>query len=188
MINRSAIAGIAFAATATILAPMTANAGPQAPNAMKIERMLEAAPQITIKPEKRVTIEQFKQRPDLRRHAPAIHIQSINFRFGSAEIPYSQYGKVEQIAIALDRMLRRQPGTVVLIEGHTDAVGSNYSNHRLSVRRARSLKRTLVREFGIPRYALETVGYGEEFLLVPVPYEEWRNRRVTLRRADHFLR
>ncbi len=185
MIARTAL--IALAATA-VLATGAANAGPKAPTAMKIERMLEAEPQITIKPEKRVTIEQFKHRPDLRRHAPVIHIQAINFRFGSAEIPYSQFGKVEQIAIALNRMLRRNPDTLVLIEGHTDAVGSRYSNQILSQRRARSLRRALVYNFGIPRYALETVGYGEDFLLVPVPYEEWRNRRVTLRRADQFLR
>ena len=179
---------IAIVASALFATPGLAQSGAVAPNAAKIERMLEVEPQIVVKPEKRVTVEEFKTRPDLRRHAPAIDIQAINFRFGSAEIPYSQYGKVEQIAIALDRMLRRRPGAVVLIEGHTDAVGSRYSNQNLSERRARSLKRALVREFGIPRRALETVGYGEDFLLVPVPYEEWRNRRVTLRRADHFLR
>ena len=187
MLTRSAIIALGLAATA-LLSATAANAGPKAPSAMKIERMLEAEPRIAIRPDKRVTIEQFKHRRDLRRHAPAIDIQSINFRFGSAEIPHSQYGKVEQIAIALNRMLRRNPGAVILIEGHTDAVGSRYSNQILSQRRARSLRRSLVYNFGVPRYALETVGYGEDFLLVPVPYEEWRNRRVTLRRADYFLR
>lgn len=188
MIARSVLAGFAIVALVATISPSKADAGPKAPSAAKIERMLEAKPQIVVKPEKRVTIREFKRRKDLRGHAPAIDIQAINFRFGSAEIPHSQYGKVEQIAIALDRMLRRNPDAVVLIEGHTDAVGSRYSNQRLSERRARSLKRTLVFEFGIPRHVMETAGYGEDFLLVPVPYEEWRNRRVTLRRADHFLR
>ncbi len=186
MTKRFALAGLAIAMAVTSnIAPAAAQS--VAPSAQKIERMLEAEPQVKIKPEKRVTIKEFKRRNDLRRHAPAIHIQAINFRFGSAEIPYSQYGKVEQIAIALNRMLRRHPGILVLIEGHTDAVGSHYSNQILSERRARSLRRTLVRQFGIPRRALDTVGYGEEYLLVPVSYEEWRNRRVTLRRADQFI-
>jgi outer membrane protein OmpA-like peptidoglycan-associated protein len=44
-----------------------------------------------------------------------------------------------------------------------------------------------VREFGVPRRALETVGYGEDFLLVPTQAPEWRNRRVTLRRFEDFL-
>ncbi len=187
MIDRSKLWAIAIAATAAF-GVTAANAQPVAPSAMKIERMLEAAPQIEVKPEARVTIEEFKHRDDLRSHAPAIDIQAINFAFGSAAIPYSQYGKVEQIAIALRRMLRRNPDSLVLIEGHTDAVGSRYSNQILSEARARSLKQMLVFEFGIPRRALETAGYGEDYLLVPVPYEEWRNRRVTLRRADHFLR
>jgi outer membrane protein OmpA-like peptidoglycan-associated protein len=140
-----------------------------------------------VRPDQKVTVREFKRRPELRRMAPSIDIQSINFAFGSAEIPRSQYRKVEAIADALERLLRRRPRLKVLIEGHTDAVGSAASNQVLSERRAESLKWTLVREFGIPRRALETVGYGEEFLLVPTDAPEWRNRRVTLRRFDDFL-
>ncbi|MEQ1953633.1 OmpA family protein [Mesorhizobium sp. CN2-181] len=157
------------------------------PSAAQIERKLEAPAQRSVRPDKRVTVREFKRRPDLRRAAPSIDIQSINFAFGSAEIPSSQYRKVETIATALERLLRRRPGTKVLIEGHTDAVGSAASNQVLSEDRAESLRRVLVREFGIPRRALETVGYGEEFLLVPTQNENWQNRRVTLRRIDDFL-
>jgi len=152
------------------------------PSAMQIERQLEAAPRMRIRPEDRVTIREFKKRPELRRNAPAIDIQSINFAFGSAEIPYSQYGKIENIADAIGRILRRDRRQVFLIEGHTDAVGSWGSNQGLSEARAASLKNVLASEFGIPRRALETVGYGEDFLLVPTQDEDWRNRRVTLRR------
>ena len=74
-----------------------------------------------------------------------------------------------------------------MIEGQTDAVGSAASNFALSERRAELLMLTLVREFGIPRRALDTVGYGEVVLLVPTQNENWRNRRVTLRRFDGFL-
>ncbi len=158
------------------------------PSAHKILRQLEAQPQITIKPEQRMTIQQLKRRPEIRDLAPAIDIQSINFAFGSAVIPYSQYGKVENIAEALRHLRSRGRVATVLIEGHTDAVGSTYSNQRLSERRAESLKQVLVYHFGIPGQMLQTAGYGEQFLLVPTPYEEWRNRRVTLRRVDAFLR
>ena len=158
------------------------------PSASEIQRKLEVAPQFRVKPQDRVTIQEFKRRPELRRRAPSIDIQSINFAFASAEIPYSQYGKVENIAIALDAMLSRNPGARVLIEGHTDAVGSDQTNYLLSERRAASLKNMLVVEFGIPRRALETVGYGEEYLIVPTNYESWENRRVTLRRYDAFVR
>lgn len=158
------------------------------PSAIQIERQLEARPRIQLAPEDRVTIREFKRRPDLRRAAPSIDIQAINFEFGSAEIPFSQFRKVENIATAMERLLDRDPDTQILIEGHTDAIGSFGSNQRLSEQRAASLKRVLVREFGIPSYAMETVGYGEEYLLVPTSREEWRNRRVTLRSIDDFIR
>ena len=157
------------------------------PSSDQILRRLEAPVRVAPPRNERVTIREFKRRPELRRAAPSIDIQSINFAFGSAEIPVSQYRKVEIIADALDQLLRRRPESRILIEGHTDAVGSDYSNQALSEQRAASLKRTLVRDFGLPPYALETVGYGEDFLLVPTQAEEWQNRRVTLRRIDDFI-
>ena len=179
---------VAAAALALFALPSLAAAQDAMPSATQIERQLDAGPRVKLRPDQKVTVREFKRRPELRRMAPSIDIQSINFAFGSAEIPRSQYRKVENIADALDQLLRRRPRAKVLIEGHTDAVGSAASNLALSERRAESLKWTLVQEFGIPRRALETVGYGEEFLLVPTQNENWRNRRVTLRRFDDFLR
>ncbi|MER9564790.1 OmpA family protein [Mesorhizobium sp. M0571] len=173
---------------AALAMPTLAAAQATTPSATMIERQLEAAPRVKLRPNQRVTIREFKSRPDLRRMARSIDIQSINFAFGSAAISESQYAKIENIADALQRILRHDPGARVLIEGHTDAVGSFRSNQILSEQRAASLKRILVREFGVPGYALETVGYGEEFLLVQTQNENWRNRRVTLRRFDDFIR
>ncbi|TKT76714.1 OmpA family protein [Aquamicrobium sp. LC103] len=184
MKRRTLLAGLIAAAAM----PAAALAQATTPSENQIMRQLEAAPRRRVRPEERVTVQEFKRRPELRRAAPSIEIQSINFEFGSAEISRSQYGKVEQIARALERILSRRRNVRVLIEGHTDAVGSAYSNQILSERRAGSLKRVLVRHFGIPARALETVGYGEEFLLVPTQNENWENRRVTLRRIDDFVR
>ncbi len=184
MLNRRHIAA---AIVAVLSFPTLASAQATTPSASQIERQLQAEPKIKLRRNQRVTVREFKRRPELRRMAPSIDIQSINFAFGSAEIPYSQYGKVENIATALERLIRRNPDSTVLIEGHTDAVGSRASNLVLSERRAASLRQTLVHEFGIPRYAIETAGYGEDYLLVPTLNENWRNRRVTLRRIDDFL-
>ena len=158
------------------------------PSSGEIMRQLDAAPRQRVRPEDRVTIQEFRRRPELRRAAPSIDIQAINFEFASAEIPRSEFRKVREIATALDQLSRRRRGARFLIEGHTDAVGSRESNQILSERRAASLKRVLVREFGVPARILETVGYGEDFLLVNTPNENWRNRRVTIRRIDEFVR
>lgn len=175
------------ALAATFAAPALAFAQ-ETPSEDMILRRLDAAPSRRMRDNERVTVRELKRRPDLRRAAPSIDIQSINFAFGSAEIPRSEYPKVRRIARAMEQLLRRRRRAIFLIEGHTDAVGSEYSNQILSERRAESLKRVLVQEFGIPARALETVGYGEEYLLVPTQNEEWRNRRVTLRRIDEFVR
>lgn len=173
---------------ASVYTPMAAFSQGATPSASTIERQLSVAPRKRLSAKERVTIREFKRRPELRRMAPSIDIQSINFAFGSANIANSQYDKIENIADAMERILRRDSRAAFLIEGHTDAVGSSDSNQVLSEDRAASLKGVLVREFGIPRRALETVGYGEEYLLVPTENENWRNRRVTLRRMDAFLR
>lgn len=180
---------IAVASLAALIAYNPAPAFAQSmPSASQIERSLDAPAKRRILPRnKRVTVREFKRRPELRRAAPSIDIRAINFEFGSSEIANSQYGKIENIADAMERILRRNPRASFLIEGHTDAVGSSSSNQALSEDRAASLKWVLVREFGISRRALETVGYGEEYLLVPTQDENWRNRRVTLRRIDDFI-
>lgn len=185
MLNRRSFATALIAA---VVLPGAAFAQAQTPSAATIQRQLESAPRMRLNHNQRVTVGEFKRRPDLRRAAPSIDIQSINFEFASAEVSPSQYRKVRNIADALNNMLRRDRRARVLIEGHTDAVGSFQSNQVLSERRAESLRRVLIREFGVPARALETVGYGKEFLLVPTQSENWRNRRVTLRRIDSFLR
>lgn len=185
MDRRHFLTGIAILAASPSLALAQEGA---APSADQIMRQLEVAPRTRVRPEDRVTLQEFRRRPELRRAAPSIDIQAINFEFGSAAIPRSELRKVREIARAFDQLSRRHRGARFLIEGHTDAVGSRASNQVLSERRAASLKRMLVGEFGVPSRWLETVGYGEDFLLIDTPYEEWRNRRVTIRRIDEFVR
>lgn len=196
MLNRrhflAAVAAVAGAAalgtTGEALAQGESLAQATTPSAARIEQELQAAPRRRLAPQERVTVQELRRRPEMRRMAPSIDIQSINFQFGSAEIPRSQYGKVENIATAMKRILRRNRGEVFLIEGHTDAVGSFGANQVLSEQRANALRQVLIRQFDVPRRALETVGYGEEFLLVPTQNENWRNRRVTLRRVTDVVR
>jgi OOP family OmpA-OmpF porin len=56
--------------------------------------------------------------------------------------------------------MKKYPDTTAVIEGHTDEVGTNEENMRLSQRRAESVVNYLV-ERGIARSRLRAVGYGE---------------------------
>ncbi|MFN4292192.1 MAG: OmpA family protein [Permianibacter sp.] len=73
------------------------------------------------------------------------------------------------------------PTTKVVIEGHTDSVGSNELNKALSERRAKAVADALVRDYGVDAGRVSSVGYGEERPLADNSTAEGRaqNRRVT---------
>jgi OOP family OmpA-OmpF porin len=60
----------------------------------------------------------------------------------------------------LETFLRKYPDTTAVIEGHTDEVGTDADNMRLSQRRAESVVSYLAGR-GIARSRLQAVGYGE---------------------------
>lgn len=181
-----------FIVVASLAVPMIAttnSANAQAtPSANKIFKQLNRISPAKARSGKktRLSIRQLKRDRRLRHRLPSIDIQSINFSFGSARIGPQERWKVGNIADALLRFSGY--GEQFLLEGHTDAVGSRGSNQYLSERRSHSLKRALTNWFGVPPRMLITVGYGEDDLLVPTRHENWRNRRVTLRRVTGIVR
>ncbi|RKF06581.1 OmpA family protein [Oceaniradius stylonematis] len=185
ILDRRAVLGILAGGAATFAAPPRALAQ-STPTAAELLERLGADPSMVIAPDARVSVRELTRRRDLRRIAPSVDVQSINFAFGSARIPPREIWKIDEIASAMRQLLRRRGRELFLIEGHTDAVGSNEANLRLSRARARSVADELARS-GIPNNAIETIGYGEEDLLVPTQRADWRNRRVTLRRVTDLV-
>ena len=66
------------------------------------------------------------------------------------------------------------------IHGHTDAVGGDDANLRLSRQRAAAVAEYLVRTFGIPPRRLDVQGLGESRLRQPHAPEAEANRRVEI--------
>lgn len=100
---------------------------------------------------------------------------AILFDFDSAELRSVARQNLSQLAASL----QDYPNTEVLIVGHTDAVGSESYNQRLSENRASSAAQYLVSQ-GISRSRITTLGKGE---LEPVAsnetdYGRQENRRV----------
>ena len=88
----------------------------------------------------------------------------------------------------MEAILDQDPDTIFLIEGHTDAIGSEISNLALSDRRAESIAIALSEYFNIPPENLITQGYGEAYLKVPTLKAERSNRRVAVRNITNLLR
>jgi len=56
--------------------------------------------------------------------------------------------------------MKEFPGTSAVIEGHTDNVGKEDYNQKLSESRANSVRQYLIDKFGIDGSRLSAVGYG----------------------------
>jgi len=133
------------------------------------------------------TLDEIRYNHALRERMRRIDLDSITFDFGSWEVAPDQYGKLERIARAINRVLDRNPDEIFMIEGHTDAVGSDEDNLTLSDRRAETVAMILSDEFGVPPENLVTQGYGEQFLKIPTEAPERANRRVSVRRITPLM-
>jgi outer membrane protein OmpA-like peptidoglycan-associated protein len=82
----------------------------------------------------------------------------------------------------LARLLKSNPGARVVIEGHTDATGSQAYNLTLSQERAGAVVEFLARQ-GIGAWRLESVGYGASRPIADNQTSEGRmkNRRTEIR-------
>jgi OOP family OmpA-OmpF porin len=85
----------------------------------------------------------------------------------------------EKLAV-IGKFLQKYPETTAVIEGHTDEVGSNEANQRLSERRATAVVNYLVRTLRIDRSRLTAVGYGETRPIADNSTEDGKrqNRRI----------
>jgi outer membrane protein OmpA-like peptidoglycan-associated protein len=79
------------------------------------------------------------------------------------------------------QVLKEQPGLQVLVVGHTDSIGSDAYNMRLSQRRAESVATYLVQN-GVPRQAIRTEWHGKRQPVASNATAEGRaqNRRVEI--------
>ncbi len=130
---------------------------------------------------RRYSLDEIRYSPSVRQLMPSIDLDTINFETGSWEIPPDQAAKLQVIADGLNRAISRNPREVFLIEGHTDAVGSDVDNLSLSDRRAQSAAELLTQQFQVPAENLTSQGYGKQYLKIPTDGSERRNRRVSRR-------
>ncbi|WP_064691868.1 OmpA family protein [Rhizobium aegyptiacum] len=134
------------------------------------------------------SLDEVKYSARIRDKVRRIDLDTITFATGSAEIPMAQARTLRKVADAINQVLEKDPSETFLIEGHTDAVGSDQSNLILSDQRAESVANVLTDVYGIAPENLATQGYGERYLKVNTPDPEQENRRVTIRRVTPLVR
>jgi len=103
----------------------------------------------------------------------------VRFAFNS----YDLSAEARQSLDALERQMRDNPGAVIEIRGHTDAVGSREYNFQLGELRAEAVARYLHKRFSIPLYRMTRMSFGEEELSsgAPANARDASSRRVDVR-------
>lgn len=102
----------------------------------------------------------------------------VTFDFNRADLKPQFYPALDQVAATMAEYNQ----TIVEISGHTDSVGSDDYNQRLSEQRAGSVSNYLVGK-GLVRERFEVVGMGERYPVASNDSDAGRamNRRVEIR-------
>jgi OOP family OmpA-OmpF porin len=93
---------------------------------------------------------------------PIITTLRLNFDTNKADVKEIYYPKLKKIA----EILKNNPNLKIEIAGHTDDIGDDKYNLKLSKKRAKAVKNILVK-YGIDPNRIITKGYGESYPLVP---------------------
>jgi outer membrane protein OmpA-like peptidoglycan-associated protein len=156
--------------------------------AQDVDDYYEFLDQPPVEPVRRLySVDEVKYSARIRDTVRRVDLDTLTFAFGSASIDESEVNKLQSVAQAMERMLEENPAETFLIEGHTDAVGTDEANLALSDRRAETIAAALTDVFGIPPENLVTQGYGERYLKVATEDQSRENRRVAIRRITPLV-
>ena len=117
----------------------------------------------------------------VEREAPATKEVSmkllVEFDSGRAVVKPKYNNEIKKVA----DFMKEYPDTKVTIEGHTDSVGQEAANVKLSQRRSEAIVSYLVAKFGIDKSRLTAIGYGPK---KPVASNKTADGRTKNRRVE----
>jgi outer membrane protein OmpA-like peptidoglycan-associated protein len=133
------------------------------------------------------SIDEVKRSSRIRDMVRRLEIGDLHFDTGAATLSEDQVANLSNVAGAMLQLLGKNPAETFLIEGHTDAVGSDIANLQLSDARAATVAQILTDFYHIPPENLATQGYGKRYLKVQTDLPEPLNRRVVIRRITSLV-
>lgn len=108
--------------------------------------------------------------------------QNIRFDFNSSSIQENSYAQLNEIGKAIKAVMDSCENCTFSIEGHTDNVGNEAYNQRLSEMRAQAFGDYIVARFEIDKTRITAIGFGESRPVVSNETEAGKrqNRRVEI--------
>ncbi len=114
--------------------------------------------------------------PDALQETVTIDL-NLEFDFDSAQLRPAHHSEIDEVTA----FMKQYPGSVAVVEGHTDSRGSDAYNQALSERRSGSVMDYMVNQGGVARDRLTSKGLGESTPIDTNDTDEGRqhNRRVS---------
>jgi outer membrane protein OmpA-like peptidoglycan-associated protein len=111
-----------------------------------------------------------------------VNLPDVLFAFAKADLTPDAHAKIERMATVLNQ---QASGRHISVEGHTDSIGSEAANQRLSERRAEAVA-TGLKDHGVSARRITSKGFGERYPVAPNatpsgadnPAGRAKNRRV----------
>lgn len=109
-----------------------------------------------------------------------ITLHNLHFAYKSAKLEDESRKNLKPIV----SYMKEKPNTRVIVAGHTDSIGSDKYNYKLSAQRAASVREALI-EMGIAADRIVAKGYGENS---PVATNATKKGRALNRRVEFILK
>jgi outer membrane protein OmpA-like peptidoglycan-associated protein len=110
-----------------------------------------------------------------------IRMVGLNFDVGKSTIKPDYFTLLTKVQDAIKTF----PGCSVTVEGHTDALGSDEINRKISQDRADAVRQYLLANMSVPASRFDSVGFGET---KPIASNETDEGRTKNRRIDLVIR
>ena len=92
-----------------------------------------------------------------------VNLPDVLFAFAKADLTPDAHSKIERMVMVLNQ---QASGRHVSVEGHTDSIGSEAANQRLSERRAEAVA-TGLKDHGVSSQRITSKGFGERYPVAP---------------------
>lgn len=93
---------------------------------------------------------------DTKMSGRQVYFPDVNFDFDKRKLNDLGFGKTHMVA----DMLRQSPGVHLVLQGHTDYLGSEAYNEKLGMDRAEAVRKALI-DLGVSADQLSTVTFGK---------------------------
>ncbi|MEF9427259.1 MAG: OmpA family protein [Candidatus Mariimomonas ferrooxydans] len=104
----------------------------------------------------------------------------VNFDFDKPKIKQQDYQKLNEAI----EFIKKYPDARIVVEGHTDSIGTEEYNQKLSTKRAEAVMKYFITNGNIDESRISSGGYGESR---PIETNKTRSGRAQNRRSDILI-